>query len=101
MRIVEEFSMAGVESPWNEIDDMPKFASASEEMAGSPIPRPPAAPLQLPSPATCGRAGGTCHTGRERYGCVEHYRRKSCGNGRTVRRRAIRLYPVLDEAAAR
>src|SRR5204862_4237980 len=62
-----------------------------------------AAPSNFHRLLTCGQCGGDfCHTGRERYGCVEHYRRKSCSNGRTVRRRAMEkaVRDVLDEAAA-
>lgn len=29
--------------------------------------------------------------GRDRYGCADHYRRKTCGNGRTLQRRAMEM----------
>lgn len=39
---------------------------------------------------TCGQCGGEfCNVGRDRYGCAEHYRRKTCGNGKTVQRRVM------------
>lgn len=52
---------------------------------------------------TCGQCGGDfCYIGRDRYGCVEHYRRKGCGNGKTVQRRMMdaAVRDVLAETAA-
>lgn len=51
----------------------------------------------------CGQCGGDfCHIGRDRYGCAEHYRRKGCSNGKTVRRRMMdaAVRDVLAETAA-
>ncbi|MFD2252412.1 hypothetical protein FHS82_004214 [Pseudochelatococcus lubricantis] len=33
--------------------------------------------------------GDFCAVGRDRYGCAHHYRRKTCGNGKTLQRRVM------------
>lgn len=37
--------------------------------------------------ADCG--GDFCAVGRDRYGCAHHYRRKTCGNDKTLQRRVM------------
>lgn len=51
---------------------------------------------------TCAQCGGDfCNVGRDRYGCAEHYRRKTCGNGKTVQRRVMEaaVKDILAETA--
>lgn len=51
---------------------------------------------------TCAQCGGEfCNVGRDRYGCAEHYRRKTCGNGKTVQRRVmeVAVRDILAETA--
>lgn len=51
---------------------------------------------------TCAQCDGEfCNVGRDRYGCAEHYRRKTCGNGKTVQRRVMEaaVRDILAETA--
>jgi len=51
----------------------------------------------------CARCSGEfCNVGRDRYGCAEHYRRKTCGNGKTVQRRVMdaTVRDIFTETAA-
>lgn len=49
--------------------------------------------------AACG--ADFCPTGRDRYGCANHYRRKDCDDGKTLPRRAMeaRIRDMFAEAA--
>ncbi len=60
------------------------------------------APSNLYRLLTCAQCGGEfCNVGRDRYGCAEHYRRKTCGNGKTVQRRVMEaaVRDILAETA--
>lgn len=60
------------------------------------------APSNLYRLLTCAQCSGEfCNVGRDRYGCAEHYRRKTCGNGKTVQRRVMEaaVRDILAEIA--
>lgn len=60
------------------------------------------APSNLYRLLTCAQCGGEfCNVGKDRYGCAEHYRRKTCGNGKSVQRRVMEehIRTILAETA--
>lgn len=60
------------------------------------------APSNLYRLLSCAQCGGEfCNVGRNRYGCAEHYRRRICGNGKTVQRRVMEaaVRDILAETA--